>query len=93
MKLVSSKWTPDTLYDHFTAVLSARDDALHAALASLIERLKVMNEFRAAINDTQAKYITRSEVYALLGAFAALCSGIAIIASLVGHFTSAPAHP
>jgi hypothetical protein len=53
-----SDWTITTLKEHIEALLSERDKALKAALVSINDRLKLLNELRGGV-------ATKDEVKAL----------------------------
>lgn len=58
----------DTLTQLYEQRAQANQEALKAALAANDQRLAGMNEFRAAINDTTNKMMTRIEALSVIGA-------------------------
>jgi hypothetical protein len=80
-------WTPSTLFDHFTALNAARDEATKTALNAADKRLDGMNEFRKSLDDAQATYLTRSEAWGfLVGTFVALATIVGVLTYLHGIF-------
>lgn len=85
---MESKWTIETLKEHFEKVLAERDKAITSALQSAEKAVQVAetnaekwrqnaNEWRGAMTDREKNFITRREVWiavvALIGfVFAAL---------------------
>ena len=82
-----SKWTLDTLKKYFERILAEMDRryqqrfesqerALSEQKQSTESRLQEMNEFRSALADSSAKYITRGECLALILAACAISGAI-----------------
>lgn len=80
------EWTPATLFAYFEQRFAAQDRAVSAALAANEKRLDGMNEFRTTLKDQQGTYITRAEVYALVGGVGALAAVLGLLFAVVGHF-------
>jgi hypothetical protein len=80
---VPDKWTPDTLYEHFTKLREADQDALKAALSASDYRLAGMNEFRASVQDIIGKALTRSEAWTFLVGVVGAIGVIAAVYSVV----------
>lgn len=76
---MSGEWNVDTLYTHFTALREADMLAVTKADSANEKRLDSVNEFRNTLKDQQGTFMTRTEVYALVGA-------AGVIGGLVGHF-------
>lgn len=64
------------------AALNAAEKATDKADAASEKRFDGVNEFRSTLKDQQSTYITRTEVYAVASAVAAL----AAVMSIVGHY-------
>jgi hypothetical protein len=64
------------------AALHAAEKATDKADTAAEKRFDGVNEFRATLKDQQGTYITRTEVYAIASAVAA----IAAIMSIIGHY-------
>lgn len=80
-----SSWTVDTLHEHLVALAAESDRrheqrfigqerALALAVAGVNERLGGMNEFRAALSDQAATFVTRAELKTMQTTIEALTS-------------------
>jgi hypothetical protein len=83
-------WTLDTLYLHIERRFADQQDAVGAALraaekatdkadAASEKRFEGVNEFRETLKDQQSTFITRTEVYALVGA-------AGVVGGIIGHY-------
>ena len=80
---MSDGWNIDTLKEHVFAVMDERDmryeqrfqasqKAIDEAKTETQKKFENTNEWRGLVSDTQKNYVTRSEVFALVGAAAAI---------------------
>jgi hypothetical protein len=75
-------WTPETLFQHFTALHEADTRATQVALAANEKRLDGMNEFRQSLRDQNATFVTRTELYAIA---MVVCAISAALGGVIGH--------
>jgi len=73
--------------DAVAAALVAAERAAIKAESAAEKRFDSVNEFRATLKDQQALFVTRTEVYALVGFSTVVATAIGTIASLIGHYT------
>jgi hypothetical protein len=82
-EFTKQEWTIETVKDHVIALMDERDKryeqrfqssqkAIDEAKAETQKRFENTNEWRGMVADTQKTYVTRSEVFALVGAAAAI---------------------
>jgi Flp pilus assembly protein TadB len=94
---MDSEWTVDTALTHLLALRDADTLAIQNALAvanqarekadlAIEKRFESVNEFRNTLKDQQGTYITRNEVYALVGGIGTVATVLALLFAVVGHF-------
>jgi ElaB/YqjD/DUF883 family membrane-anchored ribosome-binding protein len=79
-------WTFETLYSFMQQRFLDMAVAVEKANQASEKRFDSVNEFRNALKDQQQTFVTRGELYAMLGVTASVGAVLgALIAKLIGH--------
>lgn len=76
-------WTLASLKEHFEALRETDKEAIRVALSSYEKRMDTTNEWRQALNDQQATFVTKGQVaWAITAFFLGIGAATAIFAAL-----------
>jgi biopolymer transport protein ExbB/TolQ len=74
-------WTIPTLKEHFDVRFEALQEAVNKADAAYEKRMDTTNEWRAALTDQQATFVTKEQ---MRWAITALIAGVAMMVGVFG---------